>query len=287
MNRSKLISSFIFALLISGSAFATDRNNDRNSGQGDQGQAQGQGQIQGQIQGILGSGNSSSNNAGIGNSRVDNSGNNVGNSRSSSNGVGIAGALSASKSGSTSKSGAAATLGDIIISVTEAAPAPIPANTTHTELVKQEDYTITTKNTPGLVAGNVYPTAPCMGTTTAGGVTTALGLTFGTSWKDDDCSIRETARSFATMQMNDDAIAVLCSSAYAAAAPSCKARAKVAAQEQAAELQKQNANVNPALAPAADQVAAQQNASNIQLARQELNRTDTSPVIAMQVAEVK
>ena len=278
MNRSKLISSCIFALLISGSVFATDRNH--NSGQGNQGQAQlqGQGQAQGQIQGIIGSGNSSSNNAGIGTSRVDNSGNNVGNSRSSSNGVGIAGALSASKSG------ASATLGDIIVSVTEAA---IPANTTHTELVKQEDYTVTTRNTPGLVAGNVYPTAPCMGTTTAGGVTTALGLTFGTSWKDDDCSIRETARSFATMQMNDDAIAVLCSSAYAAAAPSCKARAKVAAQEQAAELQKQNANVNPALAPAADQVAAQQNASNIQLARQELNRTDTSPVIAMQVAEVK
>jgi len=44
----------------------------------------------------------------------------------------------------------------------------------------------------------------------------------GTSWTDDECGIRETARSFQGLGLKDDGLSVLCTSKYAAAAPSCK-----------------------------------------------------------------
>lgn len=81
---------------------------------------------------------------------------------------------------------------------------------------------ITIKNVPNVSTGNVYPTSPCMGSSQAGASGVGFGLSFGSSWTDDECGIRETARSFSGMDMKDDALAVLCSSKYAAAAPSCK-----------------------------------------------------------------
>ena len=80
----------------------------------------------------------------------------------------------------------------------------------------------TVKNAPNVVSGNVYPTSPCMGGTSVGGSGVGFGFSVGSSWTDDECGIRETARSFAGMGMHDDAIAILCSSKYAAIAPACK-----------------------------------------------------------------
>ena len=86
------------------------------------------------------------------------------------------------------------------------------------------DFNITSpKNTPAVFSGNVYPTAPCMGSSTVGGAGVGFGFSVGTSWKDDECGIRETARSFQGMSMPADALAVLCTSEYAKAAPSCAA----------------------------------------------------------------
>jgi hypothetical protein len=97
--------------------------------------------------------------------------------------------------------------------------APIPANTS--ERLHIDDYTV--KNVPNVLTGSVYPTAPCMGSSQAGVGWVGAGVSFGTSWTDDECGIRETARSFSSMDLKEDALAVLCTSKYAAAAPSCKA----------------------------------------------------------------
>jgi hypothetical protein len=82
------------------------------------------------------------------------------------------------------------------------------------------------KNTPSVFSGNVYPTSPCMGSSTVGGAGVGFGFSLGTSWTDDECGIRETSRSFNGLGLKDDAIKVLCTSKYAAAAPSCAGAAK-------------------------------------------------------------
>lgn len=82
------------------------------------------------------------------------------------------------------------------------------------------------KQAPAVLAPSIAPTAPCMGGTSAGGSGSGFGLSFGTSWTDDECNTRETSRLFHSLGMTADALAVLCSSAYAAAAPSCAGRAK-------------------------------------------------------------
>jgi len=84
------------------------------------------------------------------------------------------------------------------------------------------DFNITSpKNTPAVFSGNVYPTAPCMGSSTVGGAGVGFGFSVGSSWTDDECGIRETSRSFSGLGKTDDALKVLCTSKYAAAAPSC------------------------------------------------------------------
>ena len=77
------------------------------------------------------------------------------------------------------------------------------------------------KGVPNVYSGNVYPTAPCMGSSTVGGAGVGFGFSVGSSWTDDECGIRETARSFSGLGKPDDALKVLCTSKYAAAAPSC------------------------------------------------------------------
>ena len=77
------------------------------------------------------------------------------------------------------------------------------------------------KNVPNIQTGNVYPTSPCMGGTSLGASGVGFGLSFGSSWTDDECGIRETARSFNGLGLTNDAIKVLCTSKYASAAPAC------------------------------------------------------------------
>ena len=83
------------------------------------------------------------------------------------------------------------------------------------------------KNTPSVFTGNVYPTAPCMGSSTVGGAGVGFGFSVGSSWTDDECGIRETSRSFSGLGKPDDALKVLCTSKYAAAAPSCATQGEV------------------------------------------------------------
>ena len=76
-------------------------------------------------------------------------------------------------------------------------------------------------------APTIYPTAPCMGSSSAGGQGLHFGVSFGTSWTDTECQINETARNFEQAGEHTDAMAVRCQGKYAAAAPSCQAlRAK-------------------------------------------------------------
>jgi len=82
---------------------------------------------------------------------------------------------------------------------------------------------VTVRNTPDASASNIAPTAPCMGGVSVGGSGPGFGVVFGGTWKDGDCSLRETARSFAGLGLTQDAIAILCASEYSAAAPSCVA----------------------------------------------------------------
>lgn len=115
-------------------------------------------------------------------------------------------------SASTSAAGASSSISSAPSqSVTVTSPA-VPA--------APNDYAV--KNVPNVLTGAVYPTSPCMGSSQAGAAGVGFGVSFGTSWTDDECGTRETARSFAGMGLKDDALAVLCTSKYAAAAPSCK-----------------------------------------------------------------
>lgn len=95
-------------------------------------------------------------------------------------------------------------------------------------------YTI--RNTPPVTAPNILPTSPCMGSSSLGVGVTGFGISGGTSWKDEDCGYRETARVFLQAGMPKDGIAVLCASPYAAQAPSCQALKPVAAPAKKSEI---------------------------------------------------
>jgi hypothetical protein len=83
---------------------------------------------------------------------------------------------------------------------------------------------VTVRNVPNVYAPPIYPTAQCMGSSAIGGSGAGFGFSIGSSWRDDECGIRETAHSFQKLGLQDDGLAVLCTSKYAAAAPSCKAK---------------------------------------------------------------
>jgi len=53
-------------------------------------------------------------------------------------------------------------------------------------------------------APNIYPTAPCMGSTSAGGQGSFFGFTVGTSWTDTDCSLREDVRTVSQVLGDQD-----------------------------------------------------------------------------------
>jgi hypothetical protein len=81
--------------------------------------------------------------------------------------------------------------------------------------------TVTLRNVPDLNLSNIAPTAPCISGITAGLALAGGAIGFGGGKEDINCSLRETARSFAGLGLTNDAIAVLCASEHAAAAPTC------------------------------------------------------------------
>ena len=162
---------------------------------GDQGQAQGQlqGQAQGQIQGqAQGQGQAQFSNA---------------DSRSR--------ALSYSAALNRSEQNVSVTPAPVALTVNEAR---IPENTRN-----EQAGTVNVRSVPNVFGGNVYPTTNCAHSSTIGASGLGWGVSVGSSYLDEECSLRETSRSFAGMGMKDDALHVLCSSKFASAAPSCKA----------------------------------------------------------------
>ena len=123
-------------------------------------------------------------------------------SRSASVGVGIA-------SGGSAAGGAGVGNGGTASLTYNEAPAAAQRGTT------------TIRNTPDGSVSNISPTADCMGVTTIGGSGPGIYVGGGTSWESRNCLIGETARLFYSFGQKDDAIAILCTSEYAAAAPSC------------------------------------------------------------------
>lgn len=188
----KKIKVFILSALVAlfslaaGSAFAVLDDNSTN-------QYQGQGQIQGQVQG---QGQAQFANVDVSN-RIS--------TDVRANAMSFAGAASQSKSNANSNSGG----NSQSVTVTDSG-----------QMNYSGKYEV--RSVPSVFSGNVYPTAPCMGSSTVGGAGVGFGFSVGSSWKDDECGKRETARSFNSMGLKEDALAILCSSEYAAVAPSCQ-----------------------------------------------------------------
>lgn len=85
------------------------------------------------------------------------------------------------------------------------------------------------------IAPDIMPTAPCMGSTSAGVGFVGGAISGGTTWIDDDCSYRETARLFHGMGLIEDAIHVICASKFARSAPACSGKRAVRSSGGAAE----------------------------------------------------
>lgn len=152
-----------------------------------QGQAQGQLQGQGQVQGI--------------NSHIDND------VRTNASAFAASASNSSSKAASNS-GGNVSTQG---VTVTDSGKVDYSG-----------EYTL--NNVPNVYSPNVYPTAPCTGSTSAGVAGAGFGISFGSSWESEECMIGETARGFEQSgrpEGKDDGLAVRCTSKYAAVAPSC------------------------------------------------------------------
>lgn len=201
----KLFAALVLAVF-SLAALAGSNNNGPVFGGGDAiaSQTQGQGQAQGQLQG---QGQAQSTTIGIGiNNRIDN--------EVRANATAFAGSASDSTSGASSSSSS----GDSLSSSSSG------GNTQTINDSGERHYSgsYTVKNVPTAIAPSVYPTAPCMGSTSAGASGVGFGVSFGSSWTDDECGIRETARSFSGLGLQEDAVIVLCTSKYAAAAPACQ-----------------------------------------------------------------
>lgn len=106
-------------------------------------------------------------------------------------------------------------------------PAPVTVTTNEAKIPEstrnEQVGTVNVRSVPNVFAGNVYPTTNCAHSSTVGAAGLGWGVSIGSSYLDEECSLRETSRSFAGMGMKDDALHVLCSSKFSAAAPSCKA----------------------------------------------------------------
>lgn len=177
------------------SAFAVGIGNDNPPAGGNQAQGQIQGQVQGQGQAQFS------------------------NADSRARAQSYAAALTRSEANNSQN--LSVTPAPVTLTVNEAA---VPANTVQ----RLEQGTVNVRSVPNVFGGNVYPTTSCAHSANAGASGLGWGVSFGGSYLDEECGVRETARSFQNLNMTADALAVLCSSKYAAVAPACKAIAAAA-----------------------------------------------------------
>ncbi len=75
------------------------------------------------------------------------------------------------------------------------------------------------ENVPNVYAPNIYPTAPCMGSSSVGAGWVGFGMSGGSSWTDTECQLQEAARNAPTPA---DRVFVWCKTAAAKGAPSCQ-----------------------------------------------------------------
>jgi hypothetical protein len=142
----------------------------------------------------------------------------------------VSGSGSNAESGSTAISGSSVSDSLSYSGSQSGATSNIGGNAQSIQFVNKAPNTQTVRSVPGVSTGNVFPTSPCMGGTQVGGSGVGFGFSVGTSWKDDECGLRETARSFQGIGLPGDAIAILCSSIYAKAAPTCQKTGQALAQ---------------------------------------------------------
>ena len=77
-------------------------------------------------------------------------------------------------------------------------------------------------NVPNVNLTGIYPTSPCMGSSSVGGSGVGFGFGIGTSWTDDECSRREYARSFQGLGETKTAVEILCKSKFTEETTICK-----------------------------------------------------------------
>lgn len=92
------------------------------------------------------------------------------------------------------------------------------------------------ENVPSVYAPNIYPTAPCMGSTSAGAGWVGFGFSGGTSWTDTECQLMEAARNAPTAA---DRVYVWCKSASAKGAPSCAGQSEPVAAASPAPIERE------------------------------------------------
>lgn len=198
-------------------------------------QGQLQGQMQGQMQGIVNSGNSSIKNSG--------------NSTNLNANVGVNKNTNSATTGAIANTNSATggNIGNITVNAYDpnaaaaavdaanaSASATRDAAASNAAAVSSQPTNFELKTVGVASVPNIYPTSPCMGSTSAGVAFMGGAVSGGSSWKDDDCSYRETARMFDQLGYKNDGLAVMCESAYAKNAPSCKKIAADAAKAEAA-----------------------------------------------------
>jgi len=72
-------------------------------------------------------------------------------------------------------------------------------------------------------APSVWATSECMGASSGGASGMNIGLSFGTTWKDKDCSLFKAAKEFENAGYKEDAMRIRCKSDLVSDTHICKA----------------------------------------------------------------
>lgn len=83
----------------------------------------------------------------------------------------------------------------------------------------------TVKDTPTVIGGTQAPSALCHGTSSVGLSLAGFGISLGSSWRDEECQVIQSAMSLMALGMRDDAVAVMCQVKHMQVAPVCVAQA--------------------------------------------------------------
>lgn len=92
-------------------------------------------------------------------------------------------------------------------------------NVQPSEVRHSGEYTV--KDTPAVIGGTHAPSALCHGTSSVGLSLAGFGISVGSSWRDEECQIIQSAMSLMALGMRDDAIAVMCQVKHMHVAPVC------------------------------------------------------------------